>query len=122
MPFEIATPGSYILTTGYGVVTAADLRALADAAEDVEARFGAANRLSDLTAIESFDFDFTAVSALADRRRVVRFEVPVKSAIVAVKPVAIGFARMFQTLNDNPQVDIRIVSSRAEAEAWFAEA
>jgi hypothetical protein len=122
LPFEITTPGNYILTRGYGVVTAEDLRALADQAEAAEARHQTANRLSDLTAVESFDFDFTAVSALADRRRALRHDAPIKSAIIAVKPVAIGFARMFQTLNDNPQVEIRIVASRAEAETWFAEA
>lgn len=122
MPFEITTTGDYILTRVFGVVTPADLEAIGEAMSAIEARHPAANRLTDLTAVESFDFDFTAVSALADTRRSREFAVPCKSAIVAVKPVAIGFSRMFQTLNDNPRVDIRIVSSREEAEAWFAEA
>lgn len=121
MPFEITTRDNYILTRAYGVVTAADVVTVADRAEEVEARFPTSNRLSDLTDVENFDFDFTAVSALASRRRGLRFDVPVKSAIIALKPVAIGFARMFQTLNDNPKVEIRILSSREEAEAWFAE-
>lgn len=121
MPFEISTPGNYILTRGYGIITAADLIAIANDVEPVEARHQTANRLTDLTAVEHFDFDFTAVSALADRRRALRHSTPIRSAIVAVKPVAIGFARMFQTLNDNPQVEIRIVSTREEAQAWFNE-
>lgn len=121
MPFEITVATGCILTRLFGAVTPADLSALAEQMAAIETRHPAANRLTDLTAVDSFDFDFTAVSALADRRRGLEFPAPLKSAIVAVKPVAIGFTRMFQTLNDNPQVEIRIVSSREEAEAWFAQ-
>lgn len=32
-----------------------------------------------------------------------------------------GFARMFQILNDHPQIEIRIFPAIAEAEAWLAE-
>ncbi len=120
MPFEITASSDYILTRIFGAVTPADLHALAEEMAAVEARHPAANRLTDLTGVESFNFDFTAVSALAERRRRVEFPAPLKLAIVAVKPVAVGFTRMFQTLNDNPQVEIRIVSSRDEAERWFS--
>src|SRR5688572_1607807 len=122
MPFEISAPAGYIMARFFGAVTPADLQALAEQTDMMEARHQVPNRLTDLTAVESFDFDFIAVSALADKRRVVRFPTPIRSAIIAVAPVAIGFSRMYQTLNDNPQIEIRIVSSPEEARAWFAEA
>jgi hypothetical protein len=121
MPFEISAPADYIMARFFGAVTPADLQALAEQTNVMEARHPVPNRLTDLTAVERFDFDFIAVSALADKRRVVRFPTPIRSAIIAVAPVAIGFSRMFQTLNDNPQIEIRIVSSYEEARAWFAE-
>ena len=122
MPVEMSAGADYIMARFFGAVSPADLQALADQTHTIEARHQVPNRLTDLTAVERFEFDFTAVSALADRRRAVRFQAPIRSAIIAVAPVAIGFSRMFQTLNDNPQIEIRIVSSREEAEVWFGEA
>jgi hypothetical protein len=122
MPLEMSAGADYIMARFFGAVSPADLQALADQTHTMEERLQVPNRLTDLTAVERFEFDFTAVSALAERRRAVRFQAPIRSAIIAVAPVAIGFSRMFQTLNDNPQIEIRIVSSREEAEVWFGEA
>ena len=44
---------------------------------------------------------------------------PIRSALVASKPVQFGFARMFQMLNDNPRVQIRIFGSLEEAHQWL---
>jgi hypothetical protein len=43
----------------------------------------------------------------------------VKSAIVAPMPVQVGFARMFQILNDHPQIEVQLFATLAEAEAWL---
>jgi hypothetical protein len=52
-----------------------------------------------------------------ERRRTQRFANSIKSAVVASRPVQVGFARMYQTLNTNPQVEIQIFAALAEAEA-----
>jgi len=59
------------------------------------------------------------VNALAERRRTVALQHPIRSAIVAPTPVSFGFARMFQTLNDHPQIAISIFSTVEAAEAWL---
>jgi hypothetical protein len=120
VPYEMDPDGAYIVTRFYGVLTAADLLAMAREAEVIEAVYIDRDRLTDLTAVEHFDIDFEATYALAELRRKRTFGTTVRSAIIAIEPIAFGSARMFQTLNDNPQIEIRIVASRAEAEEWFA--
>jgi len=44
---------------------------------------------------------------------------PIRSALVADKPIQFGFARMFQMLNDNPRVQIRIFGNLEEAQQWL---
>ena len=52
--------------------------------------------------------------ALAERRAQRAITAPTRSALVAKRPVHYGFARMFQMLNDNPRIQIRIFAT-AEA-------
>jgi hypothetical protein len=47
---------------------------------------------------------------------------PVKTAIVAPKPVHVGFARMFQILTDHPQIIVEVFATVVAAEAWLAGA
>jgi len=49
----------------------------------------------------------------------VRLKNYIKSAIVANNPSQFGFARMFQTLNDNPQIEIRIFPAAESAMEWL---
>jgi hypothetical protein len=44
-----------------------------------------------------------------------------KSAIVAKDVAHYGFARMYETLNDHPQVVIGIFSDEADAMRWLEE-
>jgi hypothetical protein len=45
----------------------------------------------------------------------------VRTALVAVTPVQLGIARMFQTLNDHPLIELRVFSDREAAVAWLEE-
>jgi hypothetical protein len=121
MPFEITIQGGILRARLFGVVTgedlvrfAAEVRTLEDAAP------GTMDRVTDITETESFDINYSDVLALAIQRRARLFDRPVKSAVIARQPVAVGFARMFQTLNDNPRIEIRLVESLEEALAWLA--
>jgi hypothetical protein len=121
MPFEITNQGGFLFLRLFGVVTAQDLMRAVEQAEVMEGSLPVAmNAVTDITSVESFDINYPAVLAVAARRRARVVKNPVKSALIAREAVAVGFARMFQTLNDNPQVEIRIVQSLQEAKNWFA--
>ena len=79
------------------------------------------HRVTDLTGVTRFEIGFDDVSALARRRRQQPPANPVRSAIVAATPVQLGFARMLQTLNDHPQITMRIFPDLDGALAWLAE-
>ena len=53
------------------------------------------------------------------RRSLQRFSRVVKSAIVVQEPVQFGIARVYEALNENPQIQLRILHSVAEANEWF---
>jgi hypothetical protein len=78
------------------------------------------SRLSDLGLAERLEIDFHGVLALALARRQMIFKNSFKSAIVAPDFVRFGFARMFQTLNDHPQITIAIFPDVAGALDWLA--
>jgi hypothetical protein len=79
------------------------------------------HRIVDLSAITESANSFPEVFALAAQRKRRQFPNAFKSAIVATRPADIGIARMFQTLNDHPQIRIRIFPDLAAAQAWLAE-
>jgi hypothetical protein len=120
MPFEIRDEGTFFEARLFGVLDLRDLDALVAEAERLESEpAGPKDRLTDLTALERIDVGFEEVFAVAHRRAQRKVSAPIRSALVAVQPVQYGFARMFQMLNDNPRVQIRIFSSRAEAVQWL---
>jgi len=120
MPFEITNQGDFFLGRLHGIVTTADLDQLAtDTAALEDSIPTSLDRICDITSVERFDVGFHAINALAERRRVRKFSKRVKSAIIVQDLVQKGIARMFQTLNDNPQIEIRIFRSVSEAKEWF---
>ena len=57
--------------------------------------------------------------AVAETRRRATLRNPIKSAIIASGIVHFGFARMFQTLNDNPQIVVAIFGDDESALQWL---
>src|SRR3954470_11599384 len=109
MPFQITNKGDYFFSWFFGVITPEELDRFADEAEAAEDSVPASiDRITDLSAVERFDVGYAAINALAKRRRQRRFTKTVKSAIITRDATQLGIARMFQTLNDHPQIDIRL--------------
>ena len=122
MPFEFTTPGAVLYARVLGVFTAPELNHMASQAEIVEAsHFASLDRLTDLTAVERFEVGFREIFYFAIRRRTQRFTRTVKSAIIAREPEQFGIASLYEVLNENPQIEVRVLRSAAEAQAWFAE-
>lgn len=122
MPFSISSGDAVMRIVLSGTLVPEELVRMADALAEAE---GAAavcpHRVTDLTGLTRFEIGFNDMSGLARRRRELSPANPIRSAIVAATPVQLGFARMFQTLNDHPQITMRIFPDLDGALAWLAE-
>ena len=122
MPYELTTPDAVLVSRIFGVFTARELERIATEAEIAEAAHPVSrDRITDLTDVERFEVGYQEIFNFAIRRSAQRFTRVVKSAIVATKPVQVAMARIYDAVNVNPQIRIRILSSVAEATEWFAD-
>ena len=88
-------------------------------AELEEASKEVPHRIADLRPVDRLEIDFVGVLALAEARRRRAFKNPFKTAIIAPDLAHYGFARMFQTLNDHPQIVIAIFGNEESANEWL---
>ena len=117
MPFRIETDAPFFRIVMEGRITSADLLALLSEVDRLEAGLERIpDRMLDLSGV-ALDTNFGAMLGLASRRVARVFPNHFRSAIVAPTPAILGFARMFQTLNTNPQIELRIFETRVSAEA-----
>jgi hypothetical protein len=122
MPFELTTPGAILFARVFGVFTAPELNHLAWEAEIAEASHPVSlDRITDLTAVERFEVGILDIYYFAVRRSSQRFSRVVKSAIIVREPEQLDTARVYEAVNENPQIEIRILRSLTEAKAWFAD-
>jgi hypothetical protein len=120
MPYSITMEPTFLRIVLRGAVTNQDLQALADALVTIEMSSAVTpHRLTDLSAVTEPQLTYPAVRAWAERRKAQMLANPVKSALVAPRPILLGFARMFQTLNEHPQITIEIFATVESAEAWL---
>jgi hypothetical protein len=122
MPFEIRDEGPFFFSRLFGVLSHADLLALARELERLEDQSPAPkNRICDLTSLDEIEVGFQSILEVAEARTQRPLAAPVKSALIARSRLHFGFARMFQMLNTNPQIELRIFASREDAVQWFAK-
>jgi hypothetical protein len=120
MPYTITSEHAFLRIVYYGVVTSRDLQAIANDVLAIEASQAIApHRLNDFSAMTEPHLTYTAVRAFVERRPAQPLANVVKSAMVASRPVLVGFARMFQTLNNHPDIVIEIFAAVEDAEAWL---
>jgi hypothetical protein len=104
-----------------GELRSADLMEIAEKISEIEARLAVTpHRMTDLSNLTGVDLNFQGMELFAERRRKAPLKNPVKSAIIAPTPLQYGFARMFQTLNDHPEIEIRIFDDTTAATRWLA--
>ena len=119
MPHEFRDEGKYYYARLSGTLDRAELTAMTEEVERLEDAGVMLDRITDFTSVERIDVGFEEVFAVAQRRAERRVATPIRSALVANRPVQFGFARMFQMLNDNPRIQIRIFGSLEEAQQWL---
>lgn len=120
MSFAIVEEKDFVRIRLYGVLTSQDMIELAAAADGLETgREIVPHRLADMREVTEVQIRFPDVSRFADTRRQRRFPNTFKSAVLVGNAVQSGMARMFRTLNDNPQIDVEIFEDEATALAWL---
>ena len=121
MAFSVEYEDLIIRARFYGSLSGADLVNCMAQVDALEEQFTEMpSRITDIADVVELRIDFDDILSLASLRRTKRFPNRFKSALVAVNESQTGFARMFQTLNTNPQIDIRIFSDSGSALAWIA--
>jgi hypothetical protein len=120
MSFTIVEEKDFVRIKLFGVLTSEDMIALVTAADVIERdRDPVPNRLADMRDVTEVQIRFPDVQGFANARRARRFQNTFKSAIVVGNPVQSGMARMFRSLNDNPQIVVEVFEDEAAALAWF---
>jgi hypothetical protein len=120
MPYQIIQESVFFRIMFLDDITSQDLVSLAVEIAAIEHALPVAlHRLTDLSQVSMTELSYPDVLAFVGRRKAEQLKNSVKSAIVASMPVQVGFARMFQILNDHPQIEVQLFETLAEAEAWL---
>lgn len=120
MPHEMVLAEGILRIRFSGVLTPEDLAELAPMVIALEREHTVTpHRISDLSEITSISVAYEDMSRFVRVRTLNPPKNPIRSAIVAATAIQLGYARMFQTLNDHPLVKIEIFPDVASAEAWI---
>jgi len=122
MAFQFINHDNYVTLRLTGTFSRMDLKEITRRVEEIESSAAVApNRIVDVSSVEVFEVSFEDVFDFAQIRKAMPLKNRVKSAFIVDRDLSFGMTQMFKSLNDHPQITIRIVRSLAEAEAWFGE-
>ena len=119
MAHNISFDGPLLMIRLFGTLTPEDLDAIGHEVIAIE-QDGTHTppRLTDLRDVTETAVGYLEMAKLAARSRVRPLASPIRSAMLVAQPVQLGYARMFQILNEHPKVTIRIFDDEAEAREW----
>ena len=119
MPYTLTIEPELVRVVFFGVMTAADLHAMARDVTAIErARVVPNNRLTDLSDVTDIQLTVDHLLASVHERRVQWRALPLRSALVAPRTLSVGYGRMFQTLSE--QAAVELFATREDAEVWLA--
>jgi hypothetical protein len=119
--FDSKMAQGIVCLTFRGYVMAEDIRDMVDLLTKIETEARVSpDRIVDLSAIAGISLNFSAITNYAAARRTAPLKNKVKAAIVAPHPLQYGFARMFQTLNDNPDINMEIFTDKDSGLTWIS--
>ena len=120
MPHKIETKEGIIHVVFSGRITTEEVLLLGRELAELEASLDTAlGRLTDWSAAESTDLHFRDIEGFARVRRQTKLKNAIRSALVAPTDVHFGLSRIFQALNDNPQITIAVFRDRPSATEWL---
>jgi hypothetical protein len=121
MTHRVSYDGSLVLIELSGTLTREDLESVGHEIIALERSAATApHRLTDFRQIVDIAVGYPEMSVLAERSRARPLSSHIRSALVVEQPVQMGFARMFQILNEHPKVTVRIFEDETSARAWIA--
>lgn len=120
MAYSMQEEGNVLRAEFSGALSGSELHAFLD---EVDAQLGPRDswphNLLDLRRVDLSSLGFGDVMSIAKRRESITPPNAIRTAILADSPTLIGFARMFQSLNHNPNITIQVFSDLAAAETWL---
>lgn len=81
----------------------------------------ALSRITDMSEVTDSSLDYETMEQFAVTRRLVWLKSGIRSAILAPSPLTFGLARIFQSINNNPKIEIRLFKERSDALEWLAD-
>jgi hypothetical protein len=79
-------------------------------------------RLIDVRAVSEMAIGYADIARLAERSRSRPLAADIRSAVLVSQPVQLGYARMFQILNEHPRVTVHIFEDEQSAREWVVGA
>ena len=121
MAYQIKEEPTFIRITFSGTIKPRELQAALKQLETMEAASVILPpRLIDLSKVKQSEVMAEDVQAVAAKRKTRRFPNAFRCAIIAPQPAQYGYARMFQSLADHPDIKIQVFDTVPEATAWLA--
>ena len=120
MPFRTEIKPEFVLIEWYGVLSNQDLMALGMELPRIGMELQKVpNVLHTFEKVEDSKLQFEAMHAHG--RALARIKLPNRSrtASVCTSPLAFGMARMMQSLNHNPDLQMEVFNTMEEALAWL---
>lgn len=122
MAFQIIPQPEFLRVIITGRLTHEEVVAVGLAVREIEsASPRVPDRLTDVSGVEISELTGEDVQNFARRRREARYPNRFRHAILAPQPVQYGYARMFQTLIDHPDIDTQVFSDEAAAIKWLTD-
>jgi hypothetical protein len=78
------------------------------------------NRIEDMRSLSGINIGFNEIIRFTENLRTIQLPRTVKSAILTSGTLQYGIARMFQSILEHPQMDIKIFSNEEEAHHWLS--
>lgn len=120
MPYRTDLTGPYFRVWFSDVVTGRDLRGVAEELREHERELGRVpDRLVDMSGMLATGGTFNLAILTSRVRAVQRFPNSFRSALVSPRVEVTAFARIYRTLNRNPQITVEVFESVEAAEAWL---
>ena len=121
MPYRVSLDSPYIRVWFFGVLTAGDLKSVANELGEYEKALGRVpDRLVDMSEMVATGATFQLAILAARARGVQKFPNDFRSALVSPRVEVAGFAHIFRNLNRNPQITLKVFEQVEDAESWLA--
>ena len=104
-----------------GVIDEAAVKRIVSVLEDLEAKSQEPfNRFSDTSEAHEVELNFRYVIHVSLHRRLAHAgRAPVKSAILAIEPTLVHYARLLVLLTEGSSINVRVFKDRKEAADWL---